>query len=189
MIKIGILGGIGSGKSYVAKNFGYPVFNADLEVSKLYKNDRKIYNKLKKILPKYIYSFPINKNEISKAILANKSNLNKIVKIVHLEVRKKMKLFLSKNKNKRIVILDVPLLLENNLSNKKDVLVFIQSDKKEILKRLKKRDNFNYKLFNKFKRIQLPLNYKKKKSHYIIKNNFTKKSVIKNIKTILKNIP
>jgi dephospho-CoA kinase len=99
-----------------------------------------------------------------------------------------MKLFLSKNKNKRIVILDVPLLLENNLSNKKDVLVFIQSDKKEILKRLKKRDNFNYKLFNKFKKIQLPLNYKKKKSHYIIKNNFTKKSVIKNIKTILKNI-
>ena len=58
----------------------------------------------------------------------------------------------------------------------------------EILKRLKKRDNFNHKLFNKFKKIQLPLNYKKKKSHYIIKNNFTKKSVIKNIKTILKDI-
>ena len=77
MIKIGILGGIGSGKSYVAKNFGYPVFNADLEVSKLYKHDRKIFIKLKKNLSKYIYSFPINKNEISKAILANKSNLNR----------------------------------------------------------------------------------------------------------------
>jgi len=99
-----------------------------------------------------------------------------------------MKLFLSKNKNKRIVILDIPLLLENNLNNKKDILLFIQSDKKEILKRLRKRDNFNHKLYNKFKKIQLPLNYKKKKSHYIIKNNFTKKSVIKNIKTILKKI-
>ena len=54
MIKIGILGDIGSGKSYVAKNFGYPVFNADVEVGKLYKNERKIFNKLKKILPKYI---------------------------------------------------------------------------------------------------------------------------------------
>ena len=188
MIKIGILGDIGSGKSFVANSFGYPVFNADFEVSQLYRKNKKIFKKLKKILPKYIHTFPIDKSEVSKAILANKSNLNKIVKIVHLEVRKKMKLFLSKNKNKRIVILDVPLLLENNLSNKKDVLVFIQSDKKEILKRLKKRDNFNYKLFNKFKKIQLPLNYKKKKSHYIIKNNFTKKSVIKNIKTILKNI-
>ena len=45
MIKIGILGGIGSGKSYVAKCFGYPVFNADIEVGKLYKKDKRIFNK------------------------------------------------------------------------------------------------------------------------------------------------
>ena len=96
MIKIGILGGIGSGKSHVAKSFGYPVFNADIEVSKLYKKDRKIYNKLKRNLSKYIYSFPISKNEISKAILANKSNLNKIVKIVHLEVKKKNEYFFKR---------------------------------------------------------------------------------------------
>ena len=75
MIKIGILGDIGSGKSYVAKTFGYPVFNADTEVGKLYEKDKKIFNKLKKHLPKHINSFPINKDEISKAILANNSNL------------------------------------------------------------------------------------------------------------------
>jgi len=188
MIKIGILGAIGSGKSYVAKNFGYPLFNADYEVSKLYKNDKKIYNKLKKKLPKFINSFPINKNEVSKAILANNSNLKKIIKIVHFEVRKKMKIFLNKNKNKKIVILDIPLLLENKINNKKDVLIFVESKKSDILKRLKKRNNFNQKLFNKFKAIQLPIAYKKKKSQYIIKNNFTKKSVIKAIKDILKKI-
>ena len=82
MIRIGILGDIGSGKSYAAKNFGYPVFNADLEVSKLYKKNKKIFNKLNKVLPNYIYSFPVNKSEILKAILANKSNLKKIIKIV-----------------------------------------------------------------------------------------------------------
>ena len=71
MIKIGILGDIGSGKSYVANHFGYPVFNADNEVSKLYKNDLKSFKKLKKALPKYIFSFPINKKEIGKAILAD----------------------------------------------------------------------------------------------------------------------
>ena len=98
MIRIGILGDIGSGKSYVAKNFGYPVFNADIEVGKLYKKDKKIFNKLKKILPKYIYSFPINKDEISSAILANKFNLKKnYCKIVHLEIKKKMNIFLKKN--------------------------------------------------------------------------------------------
>ena len=188
MIVIGILGDIGSGKSYVAICFGYPVFNADFEVSKLYKNERKIFNKLKKVLPKYFQKFPIIKTDVSKAILANKSNLNRIIKIVHLEVRKKMNIFLNKNKNKKIVILDVPLLLENNLNNKEDILVFIQSKKIDILKRLKKRDNFNQRLFKKFKKIQLPLDYKRKRSHFIIKNNFTKKSVNIDIKNILKEI-
>ena len=101
MIRIGILGNIGSGKSYVAKNFGYPVFNADYEVSKLYKKDKKIFKKLKKKLPKYIFSFPVNKNEITKAILSNKVNLKKIITIVHLEIRKILKLFLKKNRNKK----------------------------------------------------------------------------------------
>ena len=123
MIKIGILGKIGSGKSYVADNFGFPVFNADRVVTKIYKKNKKIFIKLNKRLPKYIHTFPINKNEITKAILSDKNNLKKIIGIVHKEVRKKMKLFLSKNKNKKIVIFDVPLLLENKLYNKKDILV------------------------------------------------------------------
>ncbi len=96
MIRIGILGDIGSGKSFVAKNFGYPVFNADLEVSKLYKKNKKMFFNLKKTIPNYISSFPVDKNEIVKAILANKVNLNKIIKIVHKEVGKEMKVFLKK---------------------------------------------------------------------------------------------
>ena len=188
MIKIGILGEIGSGKSYVAKNFGYPVFNADLEVGKLYRNDKKIFDKLKKNLSNYIYSFPINKNEISKAILANKSNLKKIVTIVHLEIKKKMNRFLKKNINKKIVILDIPLLLENKINKKNDILIFVQSKKKDVFKKLKKRKNFNLKLLKRFKDIQLPLGYKRKKAHFVIKNNYTNKSVNVSIKKILKDI-
>jgi len=186
MIKIGILGDIGSGKSYVAQNFGYPVFNADYEVAKLYQQNKKIFNKLKKSLPKYIFSFPIEKKEISNAILANKNNLNKIIKIVHFEIKKKMNLFLKKYKNSKIVILDIPLLLENKINNNEDILVYVQSKQSDILKRLKKRKNFNQKLLKKFKTIQLPVDYKKKKSDFIIKNDFTKKSVNDGIKKILK---
>ena len=188
MIRIGILGNIGSGKSYVSKKFGYPVFNADYEVSKLYKKDKKIFKKLKKVLPQYIYSFPVDKKEISNSILANKSNLRKIVKIVHFEIRKKMNIFLKKNRNKKIVILDIPLLLENKINKKNDILVFVQSKKIDILERLKKRQNFNSKLLNRFKNIQLPLDYKKKQSHFIIKNNFTEKPVKIGIKNILNKI-
>ncbi len=188
MIRIGILGNIGSGKSYVAKNFGYPVFNADYEVSKLYKKDKKIFKKLKKKLPKYITSFPINKNEITKAILSNKVNLKKIITIVHLEIRKILKSFLKKNKNKKVIILDIPLLLENKINNKNDILVYVDSKKIEIDKRLKKRLNFNSKLINKFKKIQFSSSYKKRKSNFIIKNNFKKKSLNKSIKKILNEI-
>ena len=169
MIKIGILGDIGSGKSYVARNFGYPVFNADVEVDKLYKKERKIFNKLKKVLPKYIHTFPINKNEVSEAILANNSNLKKIVKIVHLEIRKKMNIFLKKHNKVKIVILDIPLLLENKINSKKDILIFVESKKSDILKKLKKRKNFNEKLLKKFKEIQLPTSYKKKNQNLLLK--------------------
>ena len=188
MIRIGIIGNIGSGKSYVAQNFGYPVFNADYEVAQLYQRDKKIFTKLKKSLPKYIQSFPIKKKEVSNAILANKNNLNKIVKIVHEEIRKKMNAFLKKYKNKKFVILDIPLLLENKINKQKDVLIFVQSKKSSILKRLKKRKNFNQRLLKKFKAIQYSIDYKKKKSNFIIKNNFTKKSVNSAIKSILKEI-
>ncbi len=188
MIRIGILGDIGSGKSYVANNFGYPVFNADYEVSQLYKKNKKIFKKLKKKLPNHISSFPIDKIEITKAILSNKTNLKKIIKVVHEEIRKKLKLFLKKNKNKKIVIFDIPLLLENNLYKKKDILIFIDSKKKDIEKRLKKRKGFNPKLINKFQNIQFSVEYKKKKSHFIIKNNFKKKSVKVSIEKILNKI-
>jgi len=120
--------------------------------------------------------------------LANENNLKKIVKIVHFEIRKKLNNFLKKNRHKRIVILDIPLLLENKINKKKDILVYVQSKKLDILKNLKKRKNFNKKLLKKFKAIQLPLNYKKKKSNFIVKNNFTKKSVNDGIKNILKEI-
>ena len=188
MIRIGILGDIGSGKSYIAKNFGYPVFNADEEVAKIYKKNKKVFIKLKKNLPKYINSFPVNKTELTKAILANRINLKKIVKIIHLEVRKKMNIFIKKNKNKKFIVLDIPLLLENKINKKNDVLVFVRTKKKDVLKRLMKRPNYNKVLIEKFKNLQLPLVYKMKKSHFIIKNNFTKKLVNENINKILKKI-
>ena len=188
MIRIGILGDIGAGKSYVAKSFGYPVFNADYEVSKLYQRNRKVYLKLKKLIPEYIYEFPINKIQISKAILANNSNLKKIIKIVHKEIRNKMQSFLKKNKNKKFVILDIPLLLENKINKKKDILIFVQSKKVHILKNLNRRKNFNPRIIKKFREIQLPLAHKKKISTFIINNNFTKKSVKYAVTNILKAI-
>tara|TARA_B100000787_G_scaffold135497_1_gene104273 strand:+ start:347 stop:922 length:576 start_codon:yes stop_codon:yes gene_type:complete len=188
MIRIAVVGGIGSGKSHIAKLFNYPVFNADSEVAKIYKTNTKCFKNLKKRLPKYFSSLPIKKEEIIKAITDDGINLIKITKIIHPEIRKKMNTFLKFNKKEDVVILDIPLLLENKLNQKGDIIIFIQSKKTEVTKRLKKRNNFNLDLLNKFKKIQLPLDFKKKKSHFIIKNNFTNKSVKMSIEKILKKI-
>ena len=188
MIRLAIVGDIGSGKSYVAKQFGYPVFNADAEVSKLYKTSRKCYNKLKIALPNYIISFPIKKKNLSQAILANKHNMKKIIKIVHPEVRLKMNSFIKKNRKKRMIVLDIPLLIENKINKKNDILVFVDADKKQINKRLKNRPNFNLKIVKKFKKLQLPLEIKKRKSDFIIKNNFKNNFVKKNVKRLKEKI-
>lgn len=188
MIKIGILGDIGSGKSFVAKQFGYPVFNADNEVRKIYKKDRKCYTKLNKAIPKYILSFPINKKEITRSILSNQRNLKKIINIVHPIVRLKMNKFISKNKKKKLIILDVPLLLENKIEKKNNILIFIEAKKKDIIKNLKKRKNYNLKIMKILKKFQLPLNYKKKKSDFVIKNNFKIQPVKKSVKLLKKKL-
>tara|TARA_B100001093_G_scaffold35102_1_gene30259 strand:+ start:987 stop:1289 length:303 start_codon:yes stop_codon:yes gene_type:complete len=99
-----------------------------------------------------------------------------------------MLLFLKKNNKAKIVILDIPLLLENKINDENDILVYVDSKKSEILKRLKKRKNFNLKIFKMFKDIQLSSNYKKKKSHFIIKNDFRKKSAKIGIKKVLERI-
>jgi len=114
------------------------------------------------------------------------NNVKKINKIIHPEVRLRMNKFLNKNKKKKAVVLDIPLLLEGKINKKKDILVFVEAKKKEINKRLKKRGNFNLKIFKKLKKLQLPLEIKKKKSNFILKNNFKSLSVKKNVK-ILKN--
>ena len=188
MIKIGILGDIGSGKSYVAKQFGCPVFDADAEVGKIYKKNKICFNKLKNKLPKYINSFPIKKKELGKAIIENQNNLKKIIEIVHPIVRTNMNKFFKKNKKKKMVVLDIPLLLENKINKKNYILVFVDSKKKEIQKRLKKRANYNSEILNKLKKIQLPLEIKKKKSKFLIKNNFKSSYVRKNVKVLKSKI-
>ena len=163
MIRIAVVGNIGSGKSFVAKSFGLPVFNADKEVSLIYKKNKFFFKKLNKKIPKFIKSFPIDKKEILSCILANNKNLKIITKIIHPIVRKKMNLFIKKNKKKRAIVLDIPLYLENRLNKKGDIIIYVDAKQNLINKRLRERSNYNKKLLKKFKKIQLKSNLKKKK--------------------------
>ncbi len=188
MIKIGILGDIGSGKSFVSKQFGLPIFNADKEVKKIYNNDRSCFIKLRKKLPKFINSFPIKKKNLIKAILSNIKNLREINKIIHPMIRKKMNKFFLKNHSQKAVILDIPLLLENKINTKSYILIFVDAKEKNIEKNLKKRKNYNRKLLNKLRKIQISLKSKRKLSNFIIENNFKSKPVKNRVKIIKKQL-
>ena len=188
MKRIGILGDIGSGKSYFSRLLGYPRFDADVEVKKIYKNSRKVYLKIKKEFPKKISSFPVKKLDLSKIILEDKNNIKKINKIVHKEVKKKLVRFLNKNKKKDFVVLDIPLLIENKINKRGDILIFIDAKKKDITKHLLKRGYFNEHLLRFLKKFQLPLERKKRISNFVIKNYFKRNNFQKDIKTIKKKI-
>ena len=88
------------------------------------------------------------------------------------------------NKKKKFIVLDIPLLLENKLNKKNFILIFVSAKKKEIQKRLRKRPNYNQKIFNRLRKLQLPLEFKKKKSNFVVKNNFEIKSVRKSVKVL-----
>ena len=184
MIRIAVVGEIGSGKTYVAKLLGFPVFNADKEVSKIYSNNHDVYKNLKKKLPKFIFSFPIQKREIGNAVKNNLKNLKIISKIVHPIVRKNMYKFLKNNNFKKAIVLDVPLYFENKLNKKTDVIIFISAKKKLINAALKKRGKSDLKLLKKISKFQLPLQVKKKKADYVIINNFKSENLKNKVKII-----
>ena len=99
-----------------------------------------------------------------------------------------MQNFFKKNKKKKFVVLDVPLFLENRLNTKRDIIIFVDANKKKIKQKLNRRKNNNPKLINILRRNQLPAKLKKKKSTYVIKNNFVINTAKKKVKSIIKEI-
>ena len=190
MIRIAVLGTIGSGKSFFAKQFKIPLFCADEVVQNLYRKNKTLFVKLKKSFPKDLDNFPIKKLQLINIINKNSNNLKKITKIVHPIVRKEMQLFLKENQRKKAkaVVLDIPLFLENKLDYKTDILVFIDPDKKKAILRLKKRTNFNKKNFILLKSLQMPLGIKKNRADFVVKNNFNSAKIRKEAKILLNQI-
>ena len=186
MIRITLIGEIASGKTFVAKCFGYPIFNADEEVKKIYKNNKDCFKKLNRKFPKSIKHFPIKKAEIR--TILNKTNIKTLSKIVHPYVRLSLNKFEKKNLNKKYVVLDIPLLIENKLYKRSDFLIGIKTSKKTIIKRLRKRGNFNKRVFDILRSQQLNIKKKLKLCDFVIENNSHKNNIFKQIKIIKKKL-
>ena len=138
MIKIGITGSISSGKTTVVKIISHkrgPVFSADKCVKKLY-GDKKTKAIIAKKLS--IKSYSNFKSEIKNKILSKKNVLRKLEIILHPLVRRKMYSFLKKNKSSKFIFFEIPLLIESNLMNIFDKIIFVKSQQRLRFKRYKK---------------------------------------------------
>ena len=134
MIKVGITGSLASGKTTASKILSYrrgPLFSADKVVRELYKK-RDFKNTLyKKFNLKNKNKIKIN---LKKKILKDSKNIRKLEKIIHPLVRNRMKSFTDKNKERKILFFEIPLLIESKLMKNFDVIIFIKARKRIRLK-------------------------------------------------------
>ena len=180
MIKIGITGSLASGKTTASKILSFrrgPLFSADKAVKELYQN-----KKFKSLIRK---RFKIkNNNQIKKSlkslILEDKKNIKKLEKIIHPLVRKKMRNFTFKNKNKKFLFYEIPLLIESKLMKYFNVIIFIKAKKQLRLKRFKSKSG-DKKLFNLLNNKQMNEKKKIKFCDYVIVNE-------KNLNILKKNL-
>jgi dephospho-CoA kinase len=190
MIKVGILGSVGSGKSFVAnifKELGFNIFSADQVVSQIYKRNKNINKKISNFFKLKLYQGRINKDELRDTLKKNAKKFKYLNKIIHPIVRKKLILFLSKYKKTKLVVLDIPLLIENKMFNFVDIFIFVKTKPTIFKIRIKKRKNLDKKFLKLLVNQQAAEKIKKSYADFIVDNS-TKDKVKLQVKKILDKI-
>jgi len=190
MIKVGILGSVGSGKSFVAnifKELGFNIFSADQVVSQIYERNKNINKKISIFFKLKLNRSKINKNELRDILKKNPKKFKYLNKIIHPIVRKKLILFLSKYKKTNLVVLDIPLLIENKMFNFVDIFIFVKTKPNIFKIRIKKRRNLDKQFLKLLENQQADEKIKKSYADFTVDNS-TKDKVKLQVKKILDKI-
>ena len=185
----GITGLIASGKTTLTKYLigkKYKVFDADLEVKKLY-TKKYFIKKIKKIFFEAFNGDFLNKSILSNIIFNNLNKKKQLENIIHPIIENKCNSFIEKYKNKKIIFLDIPLLYEVGWDKKCDKTIFVTVNKSIQKQRYIER-GADLSLFEKILKFQNKCISKKKNSTYIINNNKTKEYFYEEIDKILDNL-
>ena len=185
-MKIGITGSLSSGKSSVAKILSKNkdiLFSADKIVRNLYLNTQ-FKKKVKK-------KFKVKKNNIKEEIklklLKKEISLKELGLIIHPFVRKKMREFHKKNKNKEIILFEIPLLIESKLMKFFDFIILVVAPKKNRLKRYLKSGG-KKEMFYLLDKNQISAKRKIKYCDYLIVNNKSKNILKNKVHDIIDNV-
>ena len=190
MVRVGIIGSVGSGKSFVAnifKELNFNIFSADNEVNNIYRKNKSINKKISKFFKLKLYKGRINRQELRDDLKKNPKKFSFLNKIIHPIVRKKLILFLSKFKKTRLVVLDIPLLIENKMFNFVDIFVYVKTRSNSFNTRIKKRKNLDKSFLNILKKQQRSEKIKEGYADFIIYNS-SKNKVKLQVKNIIDKI-
>ena len=190
-IKIGITGSIGMGKTTVLSMFkknGIKVWNADLEVHKLYKNGNEGYEKIISIYPELKDKIEIDRKKVSNLIRQKKIDLKKIEKIIYPILKKNRLDFIKENEKERIIAFEIPLLYETGANKWLDYIISVYCSKKTQMERLNKRKNFNKDKINYLLSKQISVKNKNKFANFLINTDQNIVDVEKEVRKIVKTL-
>jgi dephospho-CoA kinase len=190
MVRIGILGSVGSGKTFIAnifKELSFNIFSADNEVANIYKNNKIVNKKIAKFFKLKLYKGKINKQDLRDSLKKNPKKFKFLNKTIHPIVRKRLAIFLSRFKKNKLVVLDIPLLVENKMLNFVDILVLVKTRSNSFLSRIKKRKNLDKQFLNILRKQQASEKIKESYADFIIYNS-SKNKVKLQVKNIIDKI-
>ncbi|MBN44078.1 MAG: dephospho-CoA kinase [Rhodobiaceae bacterium] len=192
MIKIGLTGSIGMGKSETARIFsrlGIPVYDADASVHKLYESGNTGALAIKKIFPEAISGDgSVNRKILSSIVIGNKTNIKKLEDIIHPLLKNDRLNFFKKNINEKIVVLDIPLLFETKGESQVDYVVVVSTSDYIQKQRVLMRPNMTEDKFEKILHSQMPNKDKCQKADFIIDTSISVDDAKKQVLNILKKI-
>ena len=191
VIKIGITGSIGMGKSTVSsifRNNNIKVWDADFEVHNLYKKGKEGYKSIISIYPELEDKVEINRKKVSYLIRKKKIDLKVIEEIIHPLLIKSREKFIKENEREKLLIFDIPLLYETKAQIWLDYVITVFCSEKNQTERLKKRDDFDTRKINYLLSRQIPIYKKNEKADFVINTDQDMQQVEKQVVNIIKTV-
>ena len=175
MIKVGLTGGIGSGKTTVSNfllDYGIPVYNSDTQGKTLMNTNLELKNNIVSIFGERVYDNGIlNTNLLSSIVFNDSRKIEQLNNLVHPKVAQDFNQWVGKNNNKPILVKEAAILIESGAYLNMDKIILVVSEKSTRINRVSKRDNSDLESIEKRINLQLTDNEKIKYADYIIENN------------------
>ena len=190
LIKIGLTGCIGMGKSTTLKMFedeGVLTWSADEAVSRLYAKDGKAVLKVQALTPESVVNNSVSRENLREQVKNRPEILLSLELIVNPLIKTDRENFLRSNSQKKAVVLDLPLLFENKMELEFDIIVVVTAPARVQKERVLSRNTMDIKLLNIIKSKQISDEEKKSRADFVFETTSIERTK-KDVKEFLKEV-